>query len=105
MVDLNSLVVPGSEVTVTSPIFVNDRGEIAAQGTLPNGDFRAVLLIPCDGNHDGNHPDHQQCEGSSSPVTQTSSEKIQGRLTHEMLDALCIRSSGRYRGAGARPQR
>ena len=28
MVDLNSLVVPVSEVTVTSPIFINDRGEI-----------------------------------------------------------------------------
>ena len=116
MVNLNSLIVPGSEINVRNPFFINDRGEIAARGRLPNGDFRAVLLIPCDGNHDGNHPDRQQCEavaknaaalfqGSLSLVTQTSSEQIQGRLTPEMLDALRTRSSGRYRGARARPQR
>ena len=28
-------------------------GEIAGEGVLPNGDARAVLLIPCDEHHPG----------------------------------------------------
>jgi probable HAF family extracellular repeat protein len=51
LVDLQTLALPGSGVTLTSAIFINDQGEIAARGVLPNGDQRAVLLIPCDENH------------------------------------------------------
>jgi probable HAF family extracellular repeat protein len=51
IVDLNTLVPPGSGVTVVFAFDINDRGEIAGLGTLPNGDERAVLLIPCDENH------------------------------------------------------
>ena len=53
MVDLNSLVVPPSHLFVPAGITINDRGEIAAQGFLPDGNERAVLLIPCDENHPG----------------------------------------------------
>jgi probable HAF family extracellular repeat protein len=53
MVDLNALVAPGSDLTVTYAFFINDRGEIAASGALSNGDGHAVLLIPCDENHPG----------------------------------------------------
>lgn len=58
MVDLQSLLVSGSGITLSkSPgrgaYNINERGEIAGEGALPNGDFRAVLLIPCDGNHPG----------------------------------------------------
>jgi probable HAF family extracellular repeat protein len=53
MVDLNTLVAPGSELTLTYAFFINDRGEIAVQGALSNGDTHAVLLIPCDENHPG----------------------------------------------------
>jgi len=52
-VDLNTLVPPGSSVFVPSAIAINDRGEIAARGVLPNGDGHAVLLIPCDESHPG----------------------------------------------------
>jgi probable HAF family extracellular repeat protein len=51
VVDLNTLVPPGASVTLLNAFDINDRGEIAGRGVLPNGDFRVVLLIPCDENH------------------------------------------------------
>jgi probable HAF family extracellular repeat protein len=59
MVDLQTLVLPGSGVTLScancgaGAFNINDRGEITGQGALSNGDTRAFLLIPCDENHAG----------------------------------------------------
>ena len=58
MVDLQTLLLPGSDISLSTgdghgAYNINDRGEIAAEGVLPNGDSRAVLLIPCDGDHLG----------------------------------------------------
>ena len=50
-VDLATLVIPGSAVTLIEAIFINDRGEIAARGKLPNGDEHAIVLLPCDEDH------------------------------------------------------
>jgi probable HAF family extracellular repeat protein len=47
MTDLNAFVLVGSDLTLTVATSINDRGEIAAEGVLPNGDQHAVLLIPC----------------------------------------------------------
>lgn len=59
MVTLQSLVVPGSDITqVLGASFINDRGEIFAGGTLANGDERDILLIPCDQYH----PDVKGCD-------------------------------------------
>lgn len=52
MVDLNELVVAGADVQVAFAYTINDRGEVAGLGFLPNGDERAVLLIPCDERED-----------------------------------------------------
>ncbi len=46
MVDLNTLIIPGSDVQVNSAVSINDRGEIAGFGPLPNGDVHAFLLVP-----------------------------------------------------------
>lgn len=51
IVDVNTLVVDGSDITAVNAFDINDRGEIAGYGVLPNGDARAVLLVPCDANH------------------------------------------------------
>jgi probable HAF family extracellular repeat protein len=108
MVDLNKAVLPGSNVTVKDVFFINDRGEIAGYGNLPNGDRRAVLLIPCEGNRDGKPTRGRGCESDGenaiANTTETSTTGIQGRVTPEMLDAL-RNQSGRYGGAGARPHR
>ena len=58
IVDLQTLLLPGSGITLSKSrgrgaYNINDRGEIAGEGVLPDGDARAVLLIPCDENHRG----------------------------------------------------
>lgn len=46
MVDINTLVLPGSGLQVVEMFDINDRGEIAGVGALPNGDVHAILLVP-----------------------------------------------------------
>ena len=59
IVDLQSLVLPGSDLTVHENLSINERGEIVANGLLPNGaGTHAILLIPCDENH----PDVEGCD-------------------------------------------
>ena len=62
MVDLNSFVPASSNLTLTVATLISDRGEIAAQGVLPNGDTHAILLIPCEGVHS----DEEGCEDARS---------------------------------------
>lgn len=74
MVDLNTLVAPGSGLTLTYAFFINDRGEIAAQGALSNGDTHAVVLIPCDENH----PSVEGCDYSMvDPTTAPAHSPVQ----------------------------
>jgi probable HAF family extracellular repeat protein len=58
MIDLNSFVPASSNLILTVATLISDRGEIAAQGVLPNGDTHAVLLVPCDEEHG----DREGCE-------------------------------------------
>jgi probable HAF family extracellular repeat protein len=53
IVDLNALVTPGAAAQLTYADYINERGEITVDGTLPNGAEHAFLLIPCDENHPG----------------------------------------------------
>jgi uncharacterized membrane protein len=48
IVDLNNLVPANTDLYLIAASFIDDRGQIAAFGTLPNGDMHAVLLKPCD---------------------------------------------------------
>jgi probable HAF family extracellular repeat protein len=75
MIDLNSLIPPG--VQLRYGININDRGEIAAVGKIPNSgdpDFynfndHAFLMIPCDENH----RDTEVCkDGGESATTEAS---------------------------------
>jgi probable HAF family extracellular repeat protein len=54
MTALNALLPTGSSLTPEGDgAVINDRGEIAEMGLLPNGDVHVFLLIPCDGKHPG----------------------------------------------------
>ena len=45
--DLQSLIDPASKITVSDTTSINERGEIAGTGMLPNGEPHAYLLVPC----------------------------------------------------------
>ena len=53
MIDLNTLVPAGSALHLMDAILINDRGDIAGMGILPNGDLHTFLLVPCDGRDNG----------------------------------------------------
>ncbi|MGB0124897.1 MAG: hypothetical protein WA419_15255 [Silvibacterium sp.] len=82
MVDLNTLMFPKSEINVISPFEINDRGEIAAQAVLPNGDQHAVLLVQysdCDDECDARIAESEN-NAAASPhpaMTQQGSERGQ----------------------------
>ena len=85
MMDLNDLVPSGSGMVLTAGEFINDRGEIAASGVLPNGDHHAILLIPCDdeqGPIDGCVDATQNAYGSSAkPGFFAAESPVQQKLT------------------------
>lgn len=60
MADLNTLIPPNSPFQIFAASFISDHGEIAAFGSLANGDQHALLLIPCDDDH----PNIEGCDYS-----------------------------------------
>jgi probable HAF family extracellular repeat protein len=71
LVNLNTLIPPGSEIVLDGANNANDSGEIVAGGTLPNGDNRAVLLIPCDEEYPNLEGcDYSLVEASNAPKPQ-----------------------------------
>ena len=80
IVTLQSLVVPGSDIThVTGASFINDRGEIFAGGTLANGNTHDILLIPCDENHAG----IEGCDYASVEATSGTAMSAEQKLADE----------------------
>ena len=64
--DLNTLVAPGSELNLYFPTIINDRGEIAGQAQLPNGDIHAFVLIPCKVDLSGEEGCAESIEGTTA---------------------------------------
>ncbi len=46
MLDINTLVLPGSDLHIVDLFSINERGEIAGGAVLPNGDEHAIVLVP-----------------------------------------------------------
>src|SRR5215472_1492658 len=100
MFDLNTLVSPGSKLNLFFPSIINDRGEIAGQGQLPNGDIHAFLLIPCEGDHAGEggcedapEATNATIQDSPLPANQSSTNMPPSSLTPIEIEA---RMRGRF---------
>jgi len=102
MVDLNTLVPPGTELEWAGGVSINDRGEIDGDRRLPNGDIHAFLLIPCDEIH----PNVEGCDYepvetvnavplSAAESLQTSAASPAGLSPAEMMNRLRSSRAGR----------
>jgi probable HAF family extracellular repeat protein len=70
LIDLNTFASPESGVHLTFALSINERGEVAALGLLPNSDQHAFLVIPCDENHPGiGDCDYSLIETSATPAS------------------------------------
>jgi hypothetical protein len=101
-------------MTLTELNFINDRGEIAGDGILPNGDNHGILLVPCD-------EDHRDIEGcnfetveqiataglNSAQVAQAPSAIVsEARVSaSEMIEQLRSLRAKRIRRFGSLPQK
>ena len=74
MADLNALIPAGSDVQLTVGLGINEQGQIAAQGLLPNGDIHAFLLTPCDEKHPGDCEDYSMIEVAASQTSTPAAE-------------------------------
>lgn len=110
LIDLNKFVPFSSGVQLTAAPAINERGEIAVQGVLPNGDVHAFVLVPCEGDHVGD----EGCEdGGESRATATHSNatpispvRDKGTtLTPREIVAKMRARFGQHRSFGAWPQK
>ena len=103
MIDLNDFVPPGSDLQVTDGETINDRGEIAGSGMLPNGDFHAIVLVPCDDNGQDclSVRENQNAGPRAGPravLPVAHGEKLNSR---EMLAKVHSQMTGRFHVSGA----
>jgi probable HAF family extracellular repeat protein len=80
IVDLNSLISHGSDMQLQVASTINNRGEIAGFGVLPNGDRHAFLLVPCNGEHHGVEAcDYSMVEASATASVEPTIHATPGR--------------------------
>ena len=102
LVDLNLFVSPSSGVLLTFALSINERGEIASLGLLPNGDQHAFLLIPCD---DG-EGQAEGCEEAKEVGAPARAAVLQPNLTSsevkDRVRAFLTNRNRRFRGFPAK---
>jgi probable HAF family extracellular repeat protein len=105
MVDLNQLIPPNSPFFLYWAPFIDDRGEIAAFGSLPDGNSHTVLLVPCDENHPGiDDCDYSMLEesptatGNAMPTTTTVKPELSPDAIRQLMQAAGRRAKPWYRG-------
>jgi probable HAF family extracellular repeat protein len=100
IVDLNTLVAPGSGLMLQWARNINDRGEIAAYGADSAGNNHNVLLIPCDAGH----PGVEGCDYGlveASDVASRPSPAIRGASSRPLLPSLMRRMKGYHLSGSA----
>ena len=80
IVDLNGVISHGSDLQLLVAVSINNRGEIAGFGVLPNGNEHAFLLVPCDEKHHGVEGcDHSMMEASATASVKPTIHATPGR--------------------------
>jgi probable HAF family extracellular repeat protein len=113
MTDLNAFAPPGSGLTLSFAGLINDRGEIAGVGLLPDGNTHAVLLVPCGEGDEG--CDYGLVEGSSTatgaiPAATGANETVAKPAPtpveiRQIIRSFGPRSSPWFGGFAARPRK
>ncbi len=85
MIELNTLIPSGSGVVLTEAVNINERGEIAANATLADGDKHSVLLIPCDSDHPGVDGCDYDPTDLSATIKSTPASTAQGSTSQPRL--------------------
>jgi hypothetical protein len=98
MVDLNTLIPPNSAFYLYAASFIDDDGEIAAFGSLANGDTHALLLTPCDEHHPGVEGCDYSMVDAHAAVPQTS-PAVRNRPSRALPQSL-VRRMSPYRSPG-----
>jgi len=104
LVDLNTLIPSNPGLTLFNALYINDRGEIAAQGVLPDGvTVHSFVLTPCDENHPGVEGcDYSRVEASD--VASRPSPAVSGAASRALPQSV-MRRMNRYRVPGFGAQR
>lgn len=76
IIDLNSFVPPELNMQITDGETINDAGEIAGSGLLPDGSFHAILLVPCQDSHD---PHCRAADGAAHLTATSTTNTAQNR--------------------------
>jgi hypothetical protein len=66
---------------LTIPSNINDRGEIAGNAALSNGETHAFVLIPCDDDH----PDVEGCDYSMVDATEVANSAAAPQSSQAIL--------------------
>jgi hypothetical protein len=98
IVDLNTLVPPGSGLQLVEADQINDGGEIAIAAVDANGNSHSVLLIPCDGHH----PGVEGCDYSLVDASTATQSAVPRSVPNGTLHPLHSRLSNRFHIPGQR---
>jgi probable HAF family extracellular repeat protein len=93
---LQSLIDPGSKVTVNNVTSINDRGEIAGTGMLANGEPHAYLLVPC-GEGNGACDSAANATDKAVGLDSLASAEVFTGTTAKILSHHCQLRDGRHR--------
>ena len=100
MVDINTLVLPGSGLQVVETFDINNRGEIAGLAALPNGDVHAVVLVPASEAEIAAASAYPVAK--AAPITKSPTPSTESRQTPSGMAAWRARLAQRYHIPGFR---
>ena len=98
LADLNILIPSNPGLVLYNALYINDSGEIAAQGVLPDGvTIHSFVLTPCDENHPGVEGCDYSMVDAATAVAQSTARPYLPSVTQHLPQS---RWSNRYHMSG-----